>query len=289
MSSKGSGGLGKGLDALLGNTVSSGLAPKTNKAGLEQLNLDQLVPNPGQPRSIFDDSELRQLADSITANGILQPILVRPDPQGTGSYQIVAGERRWRAAQLAGYHEVPVIIRQLKDSESLEIALVENLQRHDLNPMEEARAYHKLIEDFAGTQSSVAERVGKSRSHLANTLRLLQLPDEVQEWVELGDLQAGHARAILSAEDPLSLAKVVRKKGLSVRQAEQLAKDRPGKARGQTGRDSSPDTESLERALTTVFGMKVSIKGSGQRGEVRIRYSNPAELRKIEAKVRGQW
>ena len=120
-------------------------------------------------------------------------------------------------------------------------------------------------------------------------LRLLHLPDEVQEWVELGDLQAGHARAILSAEDPLSLAKVVRKKGLSVRQAEQLAKDRPGKARGQTGRDSSPDTESLERALTTVFGMKVSIKGSGQRGEVRIRYSNPAELRKIEAKVRGQW
>jgi len=220
---------------------------------------------------------------------MLQPILVRPDPQGTGSYQIVAGERRWRAAQLAGYHEVPVIIRQLKDSESLEIALIENLQRHDLNPMEEARAYHKLIEDFAGTQASVAERVGKSRSHLANTLRLLHLPDEVQEWVELGELQAGHARAILSAEDPLSVAKVVRKKGLSVRQAERLARDRSVKARGQTGGNSSADTESLERALTIAFGMKVSIKGSGQRGEVRIRYSNPAELRKIEAKVRGQW
>ena len=129
MSTKGSGGLGKGLDALLGNTVSSELAPKTRKAGLEQLNLDQLVPNPDQPRSIFDDAELRQLADSITANGMLQPILVRPDPQGTGSYQIVAGERRWRAAQLAGYNEVPVIIRQLKDCESLEIALVENIQR----------------------------------------------------------------------------------------------------------------------------------------------------------------
>tara|TARA_Y100000588_G_scaffold139627_1_gene153530 strand:- start:268 stop:735 length:468 start_codon:yes stop_codon:yes gene_type:complete len=155
--------------------------------------------------------------------------------------------------------------------------------------MEEARAYHRLIEEFAGTQASVAEKVGKSRSHLANTLRLLHLPGEVQEWVELGDLQAGHARAILSAQDPLSLARVVRKKGLSVRQAEQLAKGGSGKARGRTSRDSNVDTKSLERALTTVFGMTVSIKGSGQSGEVRIRYSNPAELRQIEAKVRGQW
>ena len=289
MSTKGSGGLGQGLDALLGNTVSSDVVPKKGKAGIEKLNLDQLVPNPGQPRSIFDDPELRQLADSIRANGMLQPILVRPDPQGSGGYQIVAGERRWRAAQLAGYHEVPVIIRQLKDKETLEIALVENLQRHDLNPMEEARAYHKLIEDFASTQASVAERVGKSRSHLANTLRLLQLPDQVQDWVELGDLQAGHARAILSAKDPLSLARVVRKKGLSVRQAERLAKERSGKASSQTSGHSGADTESLERALTTAFGMKVSIKGSGQSGEVRIRYSNPAELRQLEAKVRGQW
>ena len=289
MSIKGGGGLGKGLDALLGNAVSSEPVPKAGRAGTDQLNLDQLVPNPGQPRSTFDDAELRQLADSISANGMLQPILARPDPRLSGRYQIVAGERRWRAAQLAGYHEVPVIIRQLTDRETLEIALVENLQRHDLNPMEEARAYHKLIEDFAGTQASVAERIGKSRSHLANTLRLLHLPDEVQEWVELGELQAGHARAILSADDPLSVARMVKKKGLSVRQAERLAKGWAVKASGQTGGDNSADTESLERALTTVFGMKVSIKGSGQRGEVRIRYSNPAELRQIEAKVRGQW
>ena len=289
MSTKGSGGLGKGLDALLGNTVSLAAVPNSKNAGLEQLNLDQLVPNPGQPRSIFDDSELKQLADSITVNGMLQPILVRPDPQGSGSYQIVAGERRWRAAQLAGYHEVPVIIRQLKDSETLEIALVENLQRQDLNPMEEARAYRRLLEDFGGTQASVAERVGKSRSHLANTLRLLNLPGEVQKWLELGDLQAGHARAILAAKDSLSLARVVITKGLSVRQTEQLAKKWSGKSSRPEGISPSADTESLERALTTAFGMKVLIKGSGQSGEVRIRYSSPQELMQIEAKVRGQW
>ena len=288
MSTKG-GGLGKGLDALLGNAVSLEAAAKPANGGLQQLNLDQLAPNPGQPRSIFDDLELRQLADSITANGMLQPILVRPDPGGSGNYQIVAGERRWRAAQLAGYHEVPVIIRQLEDRETLEIALVENLQRQDLNPMEEARAYRKLLGEYSGTQASVAERVGKSRSHLANTLRLLNLPDEVQEWLEAGELQAGHARAILSAEEPLSLARAVIKKGLSVRQTEQLAKMGLAKPGGTESGSRNADTETLERVLTTAFGMKVSIKGSGQSGEVRIRYSNAGELRQIEAKVRGQW
>ena len=289
MSTKGSGGLGKGLDALLGNPAPLGQISKAGNPSLDHLNLDQLSPNPDQPRAIFDDSELTQLADSIKANGMLQPILVRPDPAGSPNFQIVAGERRWRAAQLAGYHEVPVIIRQLKDREVLEIALVENLQRQDLNPMEEARALEKLIANYGGTQVSVAERVGISRSHLANTLRLLNLPGEVQEWVELGDLQAGHARAILSARDPLALAKLARKKGLSVRQTEQLAKGQSGEPIGRANGSRDPNTQSLESALTTVFGMKVSIKGSGQKGQVCIRYSNPEELRQIEEKIRGQW
>ena len=288
MSRKGS-GLGKGLDALLGGSSALEPGSRARKLGLDTLYLDQIVANPGQPRTHFDDSELDQLAESIRENGVLQPILVRPAPDGSGNYQIIAGERRWRAAQRASCHEVPVIIRELIDSKALEIALVENLQRHDLNPIEEARAFRRLITEFGGTQEEVSKRIGKSRSHLANTLRLLNLPDRVQGWVETGELQAGHGRAILSAEDPLGLAMKVRQEGLSVRQTEVLAKGRVKKAKVGHPGTPDPDTENLQRVLTTLFGLKVLINGSGQKGEVRIRYSSPEQLDQITAKVRGQW
>lgn len=282
-------GLGKGLDALLGHTSPVDRESNVKKVGLETLYLDQMSPNPDQPRSHFNESELAQLADSIRENGVLQPILVRSDPKGSGNYQIVAGERRWRAAQRANCHEVPVIIRQIGNTEALEIALVENLQRHDLNPMEEARAYKRLITEFGGTQEVVAQRLGKSRSYLANTLRLLNLPDKAQEWLETGEFQAGHARAILSAGDPLALAIQVRKKGLSVRQTELLAKEGPMKSAGSQSKASDPDTQNLEKALTVLVGLKVKVKGSAKAGEVRIRYSNPQQLEQLADKLRGQW
>jgi len=175
------------------------------------------------------------------------------------------------------------------DSEALEIALVENLQRHDLNPIEEAKAFRRLITEFGGTQEEISRRIGKSRSHLANTMRLLSLPDRVQGWVEAGELQAGHGRAILSAEDPLTLAIKVRKEGLSVRQAEVLAKRTVRKGQADPSGRPDPDTEDLQRILTTFFGLKVLINGSGQKGEVRIRYSSPEQLDQITAKLRGQW
>ena len=282
-------GLGRGLDALLGGSPGSASESRAGRSGLDTLYLDQIVPNPGQPRAHFDDSELDQLAESIRENGVLQPLLVRPAPDGSGNYQIIAGERRWRAAQRASCHEVPVIIRELEDRETLEIALVENIQRHDLNPMEEARAFRRLLTEFGGTQEGIARRIGKSRSHLANTLRLLGLPERVQGWVETGELQAGHGRAILSADDPLTLAIRVRQEGLSVRQTEALAKGRVTKARVGQSETLDPDTESLQRGLTTLFGLKVLINGSGQKGEVRIRYSSPEQLDQIAAKLRGQW
>ena len=288
MSTRG-GGLGKGLDALLGGSSVLDAESKAGRLGLDTLYLDQIVPNPGQPRTHFDDSELDQLADSIRENGVLQPLLVRPAPDGSGNYQIIAGERRWRAAQRASCHEVPVIIRQLIDRKALEIALVENLQRHDLNPMEEARAFRRLITEFEGTQEEVAKRIGKSRSHVANTLRLLNLPEKVQGWVEAGELQAGHGRAILAADEPLTLAMRVRQKGLSVRQTEALAKGTVKKPRVDRSGSLDPDTENLQRGLTTLFGLKVLIHGSGQKGEVRIRYSSPEQLDQIATKLRGQW
>jgi len=288
MSAKDS-GLGKGLDALLGDTSPADRESNVKKVGLDTLYLDQMSPNPDQPRSHFNESELAQLADSIRENGVLQPILVRADPKGSDNYQIVAGERRWRAAQRANCHEVPVIIRQISNTEALEIALVENLQRHDLNPMEEARAYKRLITEFGGTQEAVAQRLGKSRSYLANTLRLLNLPEKVQEWLETGEFQAGHARAILSAGDPLALAIQVRKKGLSVRQAELLAKKSPIKSAVRHSQTSDPDTQNLEKALTVLVGLKVRVKGSAKTGEVRIRYSTPQQLEQIADKLRGQW
>ena len=277
--------LGQGLDALFGNRPEE-LGIGNGERGSQTLTLDLIRPSSQQPRKHFDETELNELATSIQENGVLQPILVRPDPVNSGGYEIVAGERRWRAAQIAQCHEVPVVIRTLKDREALEISLIENIQRHDLSAIEEARGYRHLTEEFGQTQDGIARQVGKSRSHVANAIRLLKLPERVQQWLEEGVLQAGHARALLAAKDPTGLAKVVIKQGLSVRQTEKLVNRlHVSKTRVQ---GKSADTRTLEAELSLVLGLKVTISGDAERGDVRIAYRNLSQLDRLIAKLRNQ-
>ncbi|HAP99790.1 MAG TPA: chromosome partitioning protein ParB, partial [Rhodospirillum rubrum] len=211
-------GLGRGLSALLGDdpndtvvqeSAAAAAAAVASGRAIQVLPVGALVPNPDQPRRHFDEEAIADLTESIRAKGILSPILARPDPNQPGTFQIIAGERRWRAAQRAQLHEVPVLVRSFSDQETLEVALIENLQRQDLSPLEEAEGYRRLLEDFAHTQEDLAKVVGKSRSHVANTMRLLQLPDDVREMVEKGALSAGHARALLTTEAISDLARLV--------------------------------------------------------------------------------
>ena len=277
--------LGQGLDALFGNRPEE-LGIGNGERGSQTLTLDLIRPSSQQPRKHFDETELNELATSIQENGVLQPILVRPDPVNSGGYEIVAGERRWRAAQIAQCHEVPVVIRTLKDREALEISLIENIQRHDLSAIEEARGYRHLTEEFGETQDGIARQVGKSRSHVANAIRLLKLPKRVQQWLEEGALQAGHARALLAAKDPTGLAKMVIKQGLSVRQTEKLVNRlHVSKTRVQ---GKSADTRTLEAELSLVLGLKVTISGDAERGDVRIAYRNLSQLDRLIAKLRNQ-
>ena len=277
--------LGQGLDALFGNRPEE-LGIGNGERGSQTLTLDLIRPSSQQPRKHFDETELNELATSIQENGVLQPILVRPDPVNSGGYEIVAGERRWRAAQIAQCHEVPVVIRTLKDREALEISLIENIQRHDLSAIEEARGYRHLTEEFGETQDGIARQVGKSRSHVANAIRLLKLPERVQQWLEEGVLQAGHARALLAAKDPTGLAKIVIKQGLSVRQTEKLVNRlHVSKTRVQ---GKSADTRTLEAELSLVLGLKVTISGDAERGDVRIAYRNLSQLDRLIAKLRNQ-
>lgn len=277
--------LGQGLDALFGNRPEE-LGIGNGERGSQTLTLDLIRPSSQQPRKHFDETELNELATSIQENGVLQPILVRPDPVNSGGYEIVAGERRWRAAQIAQCHEVPVVIRTLKDREALEISLIENIQRHDLSAIEEARGYRHLTEEFGETQDGIARQVGKSRSHVANAIRLLKLPERVQQWLEEGVLQAGHARALLAAKDPTGLAKMVIKQGLSVRQTEKLVnRSHVSKTRVQ---GKSADTRTLEAELSLVLGLKVTISGDAERGDVRIAYRNLSQLDRLIAKLRNQ-
>ena len=277
--------LGQGLDALFGNRPEE-LGVGNGERGSQTLTLALIRPSSQQPRKHFDETELNELATSIQENGVLQPILVRPDPVNSGGYEIVAGERRWRAAQIAQCHEVPVVIRTLKDREALEISLIENIQRHDLSAIEEARGYRHLTEEFGETQDGIARQVGKSRSHVANAIRLLKLPERVQQWLEEGVLQAGHARALLAAKDPTGLAKMVIKQGLSVRQTEKLVNRlHVSKTRVQ---GKSADTRTLEAELSLVLGLKVTISGDAERGDVRIAYRNLSQLDRLIAKLRNQ-
>jgi ParB family chromosome partitioning protein len=270
--------LGRGLSALLGDEAS-------DYAALDQVResktvpIEYLRPNRYQPRRTFDDAELDSLAESIRAQGILQPILVRRDGDHPNSYEIVAGERRWRAAQRAFLHEVPVIIKELSDAKALEVALVENVQRQDLNALEEAEGYRRLMDEFNHTQEDLALVVGKSRSHVANTMRLLGLPEEVKALVAAHELSAGHARALLNAVDPIKLAKLVAEKQLNVRQTEKLAQQsREPKAPPAALAGKDADTLALERDLSQMLGLKVTIEFRGGGGAVTIKYKTLEQL-----------
>ncbi|MFC3071288.1 ParB/RepB/Spo0J family partition protein [Phenylobacterium soli] len=277
-------GLGRGLSALLGEAeegqeVQAGQAPAGE--GAREIPIELIHRNPEQPRTHFAEEELAELADSIREKGVLQPILVRPSRQQPGEYQIVAGERRWRAAQRAGLKAVPALVRELGDNQAYEIAIVENVQRADLNPLEEAKAYAALMGRMQYSQDETAKVVGKSRSHVANTLRLATLPPTVQEHLMAGRLTAGHARAILTAENPAALAEVVVSKGLSVRETEALARaktDAPKKASGPRAKPKDADTHALEADLEESLGMAVEVIDRGGAGELRIRYATLEQL-----------
>lgn len=274
-------GLGRGLDALFEdeeNFASNAEQPSTPDPSRKVVNIGQLEPNPDQPRTTFDEDALKALTASVRKHGILQPILVRPNRMEPGRYEIIAGERRWRAAQRAQLHEVPVIIRELDDNETFQIALIENLQREDLNAMEEARGYQRLVDEFGHSHESVGEVIGKSRSHVANMIRLLQLPASVQSMVTKGDLTAGHARALLNSENPALLAQEIVSKNLSVRQAEALAKKHAGanfKSHKPAKQAKDPDHLAVEKMIADATGMNavVTMK-SEKKGTLTIEFAD---------------
>jgi ParB family chromosome partitioning protein len=273
-------GLGRGLSALLDEAgEGQGQAPAPGE-GTRDLPIELVHRNPDQPRRHFPAEEIAELEASIRDKGVLQPILVRPSPKNPGEFEIVAGERRWRAAQQAGLKAIPALVRVLDDDKAFEIAIVENVQREDLNAMEEAQAYATLMRRMAYTQDKAATAVGKSRSHVANTLRLLTLPETVQDHVLFGRLTAGHARAIMSAAYPEVLAQTIVEKGLSVRDAEALAKAKgsPKKASGPRRAPKDTDTAALETDLEDVLGMSVDITDRGGAGELRIKYATLEQL-----------
>ncbi len=281
-------GLGRGLSALMADVAIEGpdTGPSPSSRGDIHVPIEEITPNPNQPRRAFDDSALSELAESIRSKGVLSPLIVRPSPHGPARYEIVAGERRWRAAQRAQVHTVPVIVRELDDREVLEVAIIENIQRADLNPVEEARGFRQLIEAFGHTQEQLASVLGKSRSHIANQMRLLTLPDDVLAFVAEGRLSAGHARALVTADAPLDLAKKVVARGLSVRETEKLAKaasnSNPEPPRKPPAAKDS-DTVAIEQDLSANLGMRVSIahKDIDGAGELVIRYRSLDDLDRL--------
>jgi ParB family transcriptional regulator, chromosome partitioning protein len=253
--------LGRGLAALIGDDVVEAASPEDFR-GLRHLPIELLHSNPNNPRKQFREEELEDLSRSIREKGLLQPIVVRQ--RADGEYEIVAGERRWRASQRAGLHELPVLIRELNDGETLEIALIENIQRSDLNPLEEARAYGQLLEQFSYTQQQLADSVGKSRSHIANTLRLLTLPESVRAYIEDGKLTAGHARTLVATDSPADLANKIISLGLSVREAETLTRSSPATSARKANK--SADIRALEKQVSDAIGLRVEIKTQGREG-----------------------
>lgn len=290
-------GLGRGLSALLGEAVAV-RAPQANVeipatiapqnlssvsvvSGIDEKPIELLQRNPDQPRRLFAEAEIDDLAASIREKGVLQPILVRPAPNNKGQFQIIAGERRWRASQKAGLHFVPVIVREMDDLEVLEIAIVENVQREDLNAIEEAQAYKMLMERFGRTQDAVAQVVSKSRSHVANTMRLLSLPETIQDHVLYGRMSAGHARAIATALNPEDLAEEIIQKGLSVRQAETMARISEGRKLPKAeikARSLNADIAALEHDLKDALGLSVKLDDKGGKGELRLGYTSLEQL-----------
>jgi ParB family chromosome partitioning protein len=273
--------LGRGLAALMGDTPAPTAA--ADAGPVRSLAIETLEPGPFQPRLNFQAESLAELVDSIRARGILQPLLVRPHPDKPGQFQIIAGERRWRAAQQAGLHELPVLVRPLADTEAMAAALVENLQRQDLNPIEEAEGFRRLIDEFGLTQEQLGQAVGKSRSHIANAIRLLQLPQSVRHEVQIGSLSAGHARALLAHPEPEKAALSVIARGLNVRQTEALAQERP-RPEGSV-KEKDPETEALERDLSGRLGLAVQIGFDGKGGTVSIKYRSLDQLDGIVAQL----
>jgi ParB family chromosome partitioning protein len=282
-------GLGRGLSALLGEVeetpVTGGAA-----AGLRDIPIELIHRNENQPRWVFTEDEIEELSASIREKGVLQPILVRPSGV-SGHFEIVAGERRWRASQKAGLHSLPALVRELDDAQMLEIAVIENVQRAALNPIEEASAYNQLILIHGRTQNEVADAVGKSRAHVANAVRLLNLPSEVRTHVLEGKISAGHARALLAAPDPMALAEIVIARGLSVRDTEALARKAQAGGVATPGKPVAPkpskdtDTQALEDDLSEVLGLEVEVLDRGGAGELRIRYQTLEQLDEVCRKL----
>jgi ParB family chromosome partitioning protein len=292
-------GLGMGLSALLGEASARSpapgeVAPGTNRGGVTEIEIARIKPNPKQPRVHFDETALEELAESIAQRGVLQPILLRPDGDG---FQIVAGERRWRAAQRARLHTIPAIVREVDEATTAEIALIENIQRQDLNAIEEAEGYRQLIESHGHTQDQVGQIVHKSRSHVANLLRLLELPEFVRQSLSRGDISMGHARAVATAPDPDAITREIVAKGLSVRQAEERVrreKARPGagidiaRASARNANPIDPDLAALERQLGDMLGLKVQVTHKGEGGAVTLQYSSLDQLDMICQRLSGE-
>ena len=288
--------LGRGLSALLGDyagarnaiegsetAAAAANAPSTEDLSSSEIAIDRIVPNPKQPRRTFVEADLEELTESIKTKGVIQPILVRPDPSQPEMFEIIAGERRWRAARRAGLSMVPAVVREMDDREMLEIAIIENVQRADLNAVEEAEAYKALIDRFGRTQESVAQQVGKSREHVSNTLRLLSLPEDVREHVREARLTPGHARALMKTSDPSGFAATVIARQLSVRETEALSRaDKVSGGKFVVQADKDVDTKALELDLQRALGLDVDIRHvNGKGGEVRIKYAQLEQLDEI--------
>ncbi|MCV3239190.1 ParB/RepB/Spo0J family partition protein [Mesorhizobium sp. ZC-5] len=273
--------LGRGLAALIGEMDRPAEPDRQPASADGRVPLEFVTPNPRNPRRSFADSDLTDLAQSIREHGIVQPVVVRPAGKA-GHYEIIAGERRWRAAQRAGLTELPVIIRDVDDRAALELAIIENVQRADLNPVEEAMGYQQLMDEHHYTQADLGQVIGKSRSHVANTLRLLKLPEVIRDMLVSGALSAGHARALVSAEEPAGLAKRIVEEGLSVRQAEALAQlpatEQTKPKQTSTPAEKDPDTLALEKALSDVTGLRVAISHRDKGGELKIAYRTLEQL-----------
>jgi ParB family chromosome partitioning protein len=271
-------GLGRGLGQLFGDEGQD-YAELDKLRQAKSVPIDQVYPGRFQPRRYFDDEAMNALVESVKAQGILQPILVRRHPESSNAYEIIAGERRWRAAQLAQLHEVPILIKDLPDRDALEVALVENVQRQDLNPIEEAEGYRRLVEEFGHTQDDLSKVIGKSRSHVANTMRLLALPDPVRGLISEGKMTAGHARPLIGRADAEQLAAKIVAKGMTVRQVEKLVapeNDRKTTKPKAEGRD--PNTIALEHDLETLLGLKVRVAFDGKSGSLTIFYDTLEQL-----------
>ena len=278
-------GLGRGLSSLMGDTET--IQTKNSNVGQEtKIPIANLKPSPSQPRRLFNKNSINELADSIKAKGLVQPLVVRPSPSDANSYEIIAGERRWRAAQIAQLHEVPVVIRNFNDTEALEIAIIENVQRSDLSPIEEAAGYKRLIENHGHTQEDLSGIVGKSRSHIANIIRLLSLPQSIQDMITEGKISSGHARAIMNSAFPEQLAEKIINENLSVRDAENLAKDKKAGIKKLKLKD--PDTIDLENKISEKLGLAININHKGKKGgSIKIDYKTLDQLEMITQKLKN--